>query len=122
MAERHLPPPLGTATAPAATREKKAGVALRVAVWGGGRYSIGYADCDTPFGPCRKRTTDRAGGPWFGPRYGSVVGPGSNEFFSDAAGARWIVFHGWRRGKAGYAHGGTRTVRFHPLSGMPPLR
>lgn len=127
-------------------------------------YSIGYADCTTPFGPCRKTTT---AAPWFGPGYNNTVGPGGQEFFlvdgepwigavppppplplkcapskggvahsPHAARPAWaphssamcaahaalsVVFHGWRRGKAGYGNGGERTVRFYPLASMPSL-
>jgi hypothetical protein len=27
-----------------------------------------------------------------------------------------MVFHGWKKDRAGYNHGGERTVRFYPLS------
>jgi hypothetical protein len=81
-------------------------------------YSIGYADCVTPFGPCKKMTRDR---PWFGPAYNDTVGVGGQEVFSDNDGQVWMVYHGWRRGHAGYARGGRRAVRFHPLKAMPPF-
>ena len=81
-------------------------------------YSIGLAKCDTPFGPCIKKTNTRQ---WFGPLYNDTVGPGGQEFFKDASGRPWLVFHGWARGHAGYENGGKRTIRFHPLSDMPPL-
>ena len=84
-------------------------------------YSIGWAACETPLGPCEKQTTDANGGAWFGPEYQngtrtSVVGPGSQEVFLDAAGEWWMVFHGWGKGRAGYDQGGVRAMRMHPLS------
>jgi len=90
--------------------------------WTAGRagvpYSIGYATCETAFGPCVKRT---AAAPWFGPTYNGTVGPGGQEFFLDAGGAPWIVFHGWKEGDAGYENGGKRRVRFKPLgTGVMP--
>lgn len=85
-------------------------------------YSIGYGDCSGPLGPCKKVTTDMRG-PWYGPTgFGDSVGTGGQEFFTDAAGAPWVVYHAWRKGHAGYGHGGERTVRFHPLSDMPAMR
>ena len=86
-------------------------------------YSIGFATCETPLGPCKKETTDANGGPWFGPEYKNgtstrVVGPGSQEVFQDAAEEWWMVFHGWGEGHAGYEHGGVRAMRMHPLSSL----
>ena len=77
-------------------------------------YSVGYADCEGRFGPCAK-----AAGPWFGPAYGDVVGPGGQDLFDDADGETWIVFHGWQAGNAGYSHGGRRSARFYPLAALP---
>ena len=81
-------------------------------------YSIGYAACETLLGPCTKRTV-RA--PWFGPAYNDTVGIGGQEVFRDSAGAPWLVFHGWRRGEAGYGDGGRRAVRFYPLADIEAL-
>lgn len=81
-------------------------------------YSIGYGECKTPLGPCVKMTTTS---PWFGPTYNGSVGTGGQEFFHDADGVPWIVFHAWAEGHAGYENNGTRTVRFKPLSIMPRL-
>lgn len=75
-------------------------------------YSIGYASCLSPLGPCHKRTQDR---PWFGPVYNNSVGVGGQEIFHDGDGVPWMVFHAWQKGRAGYQHGGQRTVRFYPL-------
>lgn len=88
-------------------------------------YSIGVGLCNTPLGPCKKATTDKRGGAWFGPKYvagnETVVGPGSQEVFRDARGAWWMVYHGWAEGKAGYDRGGERAMRMYPLSKMPDL-
>lgn len=86
-------------------------------------YSVGYAECkDAIRGPCTKVTTDANGGPWLGPEHNGAVGVGGQDFFSDVDGKPWMVFHGWRKGDAGYGHGGRRMVRFYPLSLLPPLR
>merc|ERR1712224_30590 len=82
-------------------------------------YSVGYADCKTAFGPCHKVTSSR---PWFGPAYNNTVGTGGQEFFQDEDGETWIVFHGWKRGHAGYGSHGRRAVSFYPLSAMPALK
>ncbi len=82
-------------------------------------YSIGYAHCEGPFGPCHKVTKRK---PWFGPSYNETVGPGGQEFLLDASGKPWVVFHGWAKGRAGYDHGGKRTVRFYPLHDMPMIK
>ena len=82
-------------------------------------YSVGYAACGAPLGPCNKVTTD-AHGPWLGPEHNGAVGVGGQEFFLDEAGAPWLVFHGWKKGQAGYPEG-KRTVRFYPLSALPTL-
>lgn len=87
---------------------------------GGLPYSVGYAACDTALGPCSKVTTDARGGPWLGPEHNGAVGVGGQEFFLDEAGAPWLVFHGWKKGRAGYPRG-KRTVRFYPLSALPEL-
>jgi len=81
-------------------------------------YSIGYAQCQTALGPCAKKTQEA---PWFGPTYNGSVGTGGQDFFTDGAGAQWIVFHAWKKGQAGYDQGGARTVRFKPMSVMPDL-
>lgn len=83
-------------------------------------YSVGYAVCEHALGPCTKRTTDKYG-PWLGPEHNGAVGVGGQEFFVDATGDPWLVFHGWQKGHAGYQHGGKRTVRFYPLSQLPKI-
>eukprot|EP00935_MAST-01C_sp_MAST-1C-sp1_P001169 g1169.t1 len=85
---------------------------------GGTPYSIGYADCESPLGPCSKVTKQR---PWFGPSYNDTVGDGGQDFFTDDSGRDWVVFHAWQKGRAGYNHGGERTVRFYPLVDLPAL-
>lgn len=87
---------------------------------GGLPYSIGYADCDSPFGPCHKVTTAE---PWFGPTYNQTVGPGGQEVFLVGKEKQpWMVFHGWHIGQAGYENGGRRAVRFYPLATLPELQ
>ena len=64
--------------------------------WDSDRYGIGYAECRSMTGPCRKVTTD---GPWMSST-AFAKGPGGQEFFS-ALGQVWMVYHGWARGDAG---------------------
>ncbi len=84
------------------------------------RYSIGYATCRTPVGPCEKATTEQ---PWF-TSIGSLLGPGGQEFFRDAAGQPHIVFHAWTAPMTRYEDGGARSLRIAPLTlvgGVPRL-
>ena len=76
-------------------------------------YSIGYAKCASPLGPCTKHTVNR---PWFGPAYNDSVGVGGQEVLTGADGVPWLVFHSWKRGHAGYGNGGRRAVSFYPLA------
>ncbi|TML90553.1 MAG: glycoside hydrolase [Actinobacteria bacterium] len=72
-------------------------------------YAIGYATCETPFGPCRK-----APGPWLGSS-ADAKGPGGQEVFSDSAGRLWLALHAWIRGHVGYP-GGARNLFVLPLT------
>ena len=72
-------------------------------------YAIGYATCETPFGPCRK-----APGPWLGSS-ADAKGPGGQEVFSDSAGRLWLALHAWIRGYVGYP-GGARNLFVLPLT------
>ena len=65
-------------------------------------YSIGYADCESPLGPCSKVTKQR---PWFGPSYNDTVGDGGQDFFTDDSGRDWVVFHAWQKGRANTSRG-----------------
>jgi len=77
--------------------------------WENSSYSIGYAVCDGPSGPCAKpydhaimRST------------GGVVGPGGDWAFSDAYGQWWMAYAAWTAGAVGYPVG-ARSMRLDPL-------
>jgi beta-xylosidase len=75
-------------------------------LWNTDRYAIGYAECDTPLGPCRKVGQ--------GPVMGSdqeTAGPGGAEVFQDHDGRRWVAYHGWTAPWIGYSQGGARSFR-----------
>jgi beta-xylosidase len=74
--------------------------------WDSERYAIGYARCDSPLGPCRKRGS----GPVM-ESDGETAGPGGPEVFTDAGGRRWMAYHGWTLDAVGYAQGGMRSLR-----------
>ena len=80
--------------------------------WNEGGYGIGHAACVSPVGPCYKTSQSR----W----QSSAGGPGGQEFFTDASGAIWIVFHEWRN-SVGYPRG-IRSMYLRPLgfAGAPP--
>ncbi len=83
--------------------------------WTDSRYSMGWARCDGPLGPCTK-----GGGPWLASRDG-VSGPGGGSFFTDGGGQQWVAFHAWGGG-VGYGRGGQRQLHLEPvdLSGRAP--
>jgi len=74
--------------------------------WDSERYAIGYARCDSPLGPCRKR----GNGPVM-QSDGETAGPGGPEVFADGAGHRWMAYHGWSVDAIGYSQGGVRSLR-----------
>jgi beta-xylosidase len=81
-------------------------------------YAIGYATCASPVGPCRKVTLDAP----LVRSHGARLGPGGQEFFVDADGARWMAYHAWSAPKSSYASGGVRALRFARVSfagGLP---
>jgi beta-xylosidase len=75
-------------------------------LWNTDQYAIGYAECETPLGPCRKVGE----GPVMASD-GETAGPGGAEVFSDHEGRRWIAYHGWSAPLVGYASGGVRSLR-----------
>ncbi len=86
----------------------------------GADYAIGYAACAGPEGPCKKATTS---GPLVASD-GETLGPGGQEFFSDAEDRIWMAYHAWTAPHASYASGGARSLRLAPLSfegGVPKL-
>jgi beta-xylosidase len=74
--------------------------------WNTDHYAIGYAECETPSGPCRKLGQ--------GPVMASdreTAGPGGAEVFRDHEGRRWVAYHGWTAPWIGYTQGGVRSFR-----------
>lgn len=64
--------------------------------WNSAGYSVGWARCDGPLGPCTK-----ADGPLLASE-GSVAGPGGQELFTDGAGRLWMAYHAWTAPDVGY--------------------
>jgi hypothetical protein len=75
-------------------------------------YAMGYATCLSPVGPCENVSV---GGP-FVSSAGAALGPGGGEFFDDALGAHWLVYHAWTAPKTTYAGGGARSMRIDRLA------
>jgi beta-xylosidase len=75
------------------------------------KYSVGYARCAGPVGPCTKVTTD---GPLF-KSSGTQLGPGGQEFFTDPSGDWWMAFHAWTAPFATYGAGGARSLHIAHL-------
>jgi beta-xylosidase len=74
--------------------------------WNTEYYATGYAQCQSPLGPCRK--------PMTAPIIASdseTSGPGGAEVFTDLDGHRWLAYHGWTAGRVGYRQGGVRSLR-----------
>jgi beta-xylosidase len=74
-------------------------------------YSMGYATCLSPTGPCENVSVN---GP-FVSSAGAALGPGGGEFFEDEAGGRWLVYHSWTAPTTTYAGGGARSMRVDRL-------
>lgn len=80
-------------------------------MWDSRLYSMGYAECETPLGPCRKVGT--------GPVLESsarTAGPGGAETFTDRRGRRWIAYHAWTAPRVGYRAGGVRSFRLAAIA------
>ncbi len=75
-------------------------------------YSMGYATCLSPSGPCENVSVS---GP-FVSSAGSALGPGGGEFFSDAEGGLWLAYHAWTAPNTTYAGGGARSLRIDRLA------
>jgi beta-xylosidase len=91
----------GVIEAPAMVRAGAAGsyyLFYSASSWNSSRYAIGYATCSGPMGPCTRVTTH---GPLLATQPG-MVGPGGQEFFTDAAGSLTVAFHAWDEGRVGY--------------------
>lgn len=87
--------------------------------WRTANYAVGYAVCDSPTGPCTRRTVDR---PWFRSR-GAFAGPGGEDFFTDTDGNRWMSWHAWAADRVGPERG-ERSLwigRFRFVGGEPEV-
>jgi beta-xylosidase len=80
--------------------------------WDSGSYATGYAICDTPLGPCVKKTTQQ-------PILASTeteTGTGGATVVTGPAGDNWLAYHAWTPDAIGYHTGGARSVRFASLT------
>jgi len=75
------------------------------------RYSIGYATCESPLGPCTKQTLEAP----LRASVGSALGPGGQEFFKDSAGRTRVAYHAWTAPMASYREGGARSLHLGQL-------
>ncbi len=109
--ERGPTAPQSTVEGPSMTRIGGRWVLLYSAGgYAGGGYSMGYAVCDSPAGPCTK--------PSSAPLLASGVGlsgPGGGSFFDDDDGRTWIAYHAWDPAAVGYESGGRRSMRIDPV-------
>jgi putative cell wall-binding protein len=78
--------------------------------WDGASYTVGYATCAGPAGPC-----STAGNPILG-SYGNVAGPGGGTVARDAGGNWWIAYHAWDASCTNDACGGKRKLYVAPLA------
>jgi|GEM_PF-525596 len=66
--------------------------------WTTASYAVGYADCDTPMGPCTRVST---AGPWLSGD-ATAQGTAGASAFIDPWGDPWLVYHAWGPGAPGY--------------------
>lgn len=89
--------------------------------WESADYAIGYGTGPSPLGPFEKVTRS---GPWVA-SHGDEAGPGGPSLFTDPESRPHMAYHAWTPGTVGYAQGGARSLRIHPLDfaeGRPALR
>jgi beta-xylosidase len=79
--------------------------------WESAGYATGYAVCDTPLGPCAKKTTTQ---PVLAGR-GAQAGTGGASVVTGPAGDHWLVHHAWTADAIGYGAGGVRSIDFVSL-------
>ncbi|MDQ3703702.1 MAG: glycoside hydrolase family 43 protein [Chloroflexota bacterium] len=68
--------------------------------YAGVEYAVGYANCETPLGPCE----DAPENPILASRMDKtplVVGPGHQTIIEDDDGETWLVYHAWEVTSAG---------------------
>jgi len=78
--------------------------------WDGPSYTVGWAGCAGPTGPCIVNDHPILGS------YGSVVGTGGGTAAQDAAGNWWLSYHAWGAGCTSDACGGKRKLYVAPLA------
>jgi beta-xylosidase len=74
-------------------------------------YSVGYATCKTPTGPCSKAPRNPI--LTTGSSQARALGPG-HQTIVKVDGNYWMLFHGWN-GVVGYRDGGSRVMWLQPL-------
>jgi beta-xylosidase len=80
--------------------------------WDSDGYATGYAVCDTPLGPCVKKTTQRP----ILASTGDEAGPGGASVVTGPAGDHWLAYHAWTPSAIGSHNEGARSLRFAPLT------
>lgn len=73
-------------------------------------YTIGYATCAGPVGPCNTNPQPILSS------YGSVVGTGGGNVVRGDDGRWWISYHAWTSGCTSYSCGGKRKLYVSPLT------
>jgi len=74
--------------------------------WDGTSYSVGYAACKSPMGPCKNASEN----PIFEFHQSCrAAGPGGETLITDVKGQDWIIYHAWN-GTTGYDIGGVRAL------------
>ena len=68
-------------------------------------YSMGYAVCSSPTGPCHQPSPEP-----FLTSHAGQSGPGGGEVFLGTGGKADIVYAAWTNGKVGYSSGGVRSL------------
>ena len=89
--------------------------------WSSSDYSVGYATCSGPLGPCTKQTQS---GPWMSSANAMAAGPGGASLIATPTGTVVMAFHGWRNA-VGYENRGYRAMYVEPIdfsSGAPMWR
>lgn len=79
--------------------------------WEKATYGVGYALCDSPLGPCDKKT---AAGAWIS-QQGDMLGAGGLDVFVDWDLNTWAAMHGWVSPNVGYKNGGRRDLWLFPI-------
>ncbi|HEX9988139.1 MAG TPA: glycoside hydrolase family 43 protein [Chloroflexia bacterium] len=81
--------------------------------YAGFEYAVGYANCDSPMGPC----TDAPENPILASRMKEkplVIGPGHQTIVQDKEGDIWLVYHVWEVNTSGM-RGNSRFMWIDPL-------